>query len=73
MKLADSLGKRHKPGFTNGDVIFLNFYTGILTEEYIEEDIDIIYIHEFIHTVDMNIPEREVLNLTEVVLKNLRR
>jgi len=73
MKLADTLGKRHKPGFTNGDVIFINFYTGVLTEEYIEEDLNIIYIHELIHTIDMDLSEREVLNMTEVILKNLRK
>ena len=72
MKLADSLGKRHKPGFTNGDVIFINFYTGIFIEEYIEEDLNILYVHELIHTIDMDLPEREVVNMTESVLKNLR-
>lgn len=71
-KLVDILGKQHKPGFTNGDVIFINFYTGILTEEYIEEDLNILYIHELIHTIDMDLPEKEVLKLTEIILNNLR-
>lgn len=71
-KLANVLGKRHKPGFTNGDVIFINFFTGIFIEEYIEEDLNILYIHELIHTIDMDLPEKDVLKLTEIILNNLR-
>ena len=72
-ELIMALGKQHKPGFTNGDVIFINFFTGILMEEYIEEDINVLYIHEFIHCMDMNLSEKDVLKLTEIILKNLRK
>ena len=41
-------------------------------EEYIEEDINILYVHEFVHTMDMNLPEKDVLKLTELILKHLR-
>jgi len=73
IKLADALGKRHKPGFTNGDVIYINLFTGVLGEEYIEEDLNILYIHELIHTIDMDLPESKVLYITGVILNNLRQ
>jgi len=73
MKLADALGKRHKLGFTNGDVIYINLFTGVLGEEYIEEDLNIHYIHELIHTIDMDLSERKVLYITEVINNNLRQ
>ena len=69
----EAFRKRHKPGFTDGKIIYTNLYTGILMEEYIEEDLNILYVHELIHTIDMDLSEREVLKMTEVVLRNLRR
>jgi hypothetical protein len=44
---------------TNGDVIYINFYTGIFMEEYIEEDLNTLYINELIHTMDMDLPKRK--------------
>jgi hypothetical protein len=73
IKLVEVLNKHHKPGFTNGDIIFINFFTGIFMEEYIEEDLNILYIHELIHTIDMDLPEKSVLFATEKVLNNLRK
>lgn len=67
------LHKRHKPGFTNGKIIYINFYTGILMEEYIEEDLNILYIHEFIHVINMDLPEKEVLWATGKILNSLRK
>lgn len=73
MQTTDIVGKRHKPGFTDGKTIWTNLYTGILMEEYIEEDLNILYVHELIHTIDMDLSEREVLKMTDVVLKSLRQ
>ncbi len=65
--------KRHKPGFTDGKTIYTNLYTGILMEEFIEEDLNILYVHEMIHTIDMSLTEKEVLWATKIILDFLRK
>lgn len=73
MEALDYVGKTHKIGFTNGEIIVVNLYTGSLTEENVEEALDVIITHELIHSVDMDIPEKEVLFMNKIILENLRR
>lgn len=61
-----------KNGFTDGETIVINLYTGKITEENAEEAIDTIHTHELIHTMDMTIPEREVFHMSKVLLNILR-
>lgn len=73
MEALDYVGKTHKTGFTNGETIVVNLYTGSLTEENVEEALDTVITHELIHSIDMDIPEREVLFMNKIILENLRR
>lgn len=73
LKLITALGKLRNPGYTNGDIIFINFFCAVFLEEYIEEDLQILYIHELIHTLDMNLLEKSVLFATDIVNKALKQ
>ena len=73
MGALDYVGKRYKTGFTNGEIIIVNLYTGSLTEENVEEALDTVITHEIFHSIDMDIPERGVLFMSKTILENLRR
>ena len=72
IKQIDRLYKRHIVDFTNGKTIFTNLYTGSLKEKDISEDLNIIYIHELIHTINMDLPEDNVIFATKSIFNNLR-
>jgi len=69
----DYIGKTKKTGFTNGIIICINLYTGSITETNVEEAIDLVHVHELIHTIDMSISEREVLYITKVIHEHLKK
>jgi len=47
-------------GFTDGETIFFNlFYPDVFEEKYIEEDINYIFMHELIHTINMKTSEKK--------------
>ena len=72
-EMVQKLHKERSAGFTNGKIIFTNFYTNPFKDEkYIEETINILYVHELIHTVDMKASEDGVYKITEIVLNKLR-
>ncbi len=71
-KQTDHLYKKHILGFTNGKSIYINLYTDSWKEKDIEKDLNIIYIHELIHLIDMDLSEEEVIFITEILYKHLR-
>lgn len=71
MEALDSVGKTYKTGFTNGDIIVVNFYTGSLTEENVEAAVDLVITHELIHVADMNLSEESVLYATKIIFDSL--
>ena len=71
MQALDSVGKTHKTGFTDGETIVINLYTGSITEQNVEELLDIVHTHELIHTIDMRTGEKEVLHMTKILFKEL--
>jgi len=73
MEALDYVGKTKKTGFTNGKIIVINIYTGSITESNVEELIDLAHTHELIHTIDMDIPEREVLYINRIIYEILTK
>ena len=72
IKQIDRRYKRHIIGFTNGKTIYTNLYTGILREKDIVKDLTIIYIHELIHIINMDLLEDEVVFVTKLLYKSFR-
>ena len=70
---AEVFRKRHKPGFTDGKTIYINLWTGVLSEEHIEEALDVLFTHEFLHTIDMNLEEKKILYMNKILLNNLKK
>lgn len=71
IKQIDRLYKRHIVGFTNGKTIFTNLYTGALKENDISKDLNIIYTHELIHTIDMDLSEDDVIFATKSIFRKI--
>jgi len=73
MEALYSVGKGKTGGFTNGEKIVINLYTGSITESNVEDLIDLAHTHELIHTLDMNMPEKEVLYASHLIYESLRK
>ena len=71
MQAFDSVGRTHKTGFTDGETIVINLYTGSITEQNVEELLDTVHTHELIHTINMTLSEKKVLYMSKVLLTNL--
>jgi len=74
IKQLDTTYKKYNDaaGFTDGKDIYYNFfYPNLLEEETIEQDLTYIFIHEFIHTIDMRVSEKRVYRLGRIIMRNL--
>jgi len=73
MEALYSVGKGKTGGFTNGETIVINLYTGSIIESNVEDLIDLAHTHELIHAINMNMPEKEVLYASHIIYESLKK
>ncbi len=61
----------HAVGCTDGKNIYFNMFSGGYSEETIEQDINYVFVHELIHTIDMNITEESVTYAGNMIQEKL--